>query len=251
VKIRNGFVSNSSSTSFILAYDKKSVMTDPRDIVDFIDNNLRNEIYFRTEMCDGEDLFALDTHQKNYLLKHKKRFIKYNDGTELVTDYTGDPDENGNYPKKEVPHVTAITRVFDLFQDPWDFVRPEVDMSDIPEVEITNEEINRYYSDKENNPDIKKKIDESMKRDNIRYQREHELRDQKRQEAMDKVTKQVLYNNVIDPEDLVVEQVWIDNDSCDPDGTGDYQFPERYFGLEEDTYYEPIGDPDLDEEEEE
>ena len=39
MKIRNGFVSNSSSSSFVLAYDKTGIMTDPKDIVAFIDNN--------------------------------------------------------------------------------------------------------------------------------------------------------------------------------------------------------------------
>lgn len=248
MKVRNGFVSNSSSSSFIIAYDKTGNITDANEIVNYIDNNLRSEILFKSDLCDGWDMFFLDMHQKNYLLKHKKRFIKYSGVEDILTDWSADKDENGNYPTYKAPHVEAFTKVFSFYHYPYEYDNPEVDMSDIPYVDISVEDgmaVVKGTATKEQ----KDRIEASNEWYRIKDERVHNEITRKKDELLNELRNNLLKEGA-DPDNLVINIIEVDNDSCDPDGNYDYEFAPRYFGLDEDTYYEPVGDPDLEEENE-
>lgn len=251
MKFRNGFVSNSSSSSYLIAYDKSRVLTDPQAIVDFIDNHPRQAVAFMSNMLDGDDVFWLDDHQKRYLLKHRKRFVKWNEGTQKVKDYsqwedddTGMPDWD-KIPEKDSPYVTAITLLYEFYHYPYEYERPEIDMSDWPEDTCTFADsmaVIQGTADEE----TKKRVDLSTKRENERYKREKITRKKKKEEFLTKV-RDKLISKIDNPDNLVVKLIEVDNRSCDPDGSYESEFAERYFGLDEETYWEEDGDPDLDE----
>ena len=229
MKFRNGFVSNSSSSSFVLAYDDRKVMTDPEKIVDFIDNNLRKDILFWGSYGEGEDMFELGIDQKNYLLNHKKRFVKYNTGTFIDDVYVDDDSPKGYHvEKEEKPYLTAIAEVYDFHETGLDYERTEADMSDFPEP--TDGDWSTYWAEQR--------------------KRERALWIEKKKNYIDKEKKYLLERG-IDPEHLVVKIVNVDNNNCDPDGSYDSDFAPRYFGLQEYTYYREQGDPELNEEEDE
>lgn len=251
MKIRNGFVSNSSSSSYVLAFDKTKVLTNPQDIVNFIDNNPRQEIFFVSELCDGQDIFSLSSHQKRYLLKHRKRFIKWNEGTETVKDFSQWEDDDTDMPswdeipEKEVPLVTGLTGVYEFYHYPheWDFL--DVDILDLPEDKCTFEDrlaVSAGTADEE----TKKRVELSIEREKERERIEKIFEKRQKEEFLAKVRNKYL-NKIDNPDNLVVKLVNKDYKSCSSNGAYGYEFAERYFGLDEDTYYESDGDPDLDE----
>ena len=72
--IRNGFVSNSSSSSFLLRGG--TIMHTPQEIVDNIDKF--NTIYIVGDLLSsGYDIFELDWELKDIVKHHSERFIKY------------------------------------------------------------------------------------------------------------------------------------------------------------------------------
>ena len=84
--------------------------------------------------------------------------------------------------------------------------------------------------------------------------RERALWAEKKQNYIDKEKKYLTSEDIsknIDPKHLVIKIVEVDNCSCDPEGNYDSDFAPRYFGLDEDTYYEKQSDPDINEEDEE
>lgn len=250
MKIRSGFVSNSSSSSFVLAYDKTGILTNPKDIVEYVDAHPRKNIMFISDLADGWDVFELDMKQKNYLLRHKKRFIKYNQDPVKTIDWEADVGEDEDYPEIEIPAVTAYTKVLSFYHYPHEYETPEVDMSDIEEVFFTLEEA--IAATKDNAPEeLRKRADRSNECWRIREERERAARKKQREDFIEEVNSRLLEKENILPENLVVKIIEVDNDSCDPDGSYDSEFATRYFGLDEDTYYEENEDPELFEEKEE
>ena len=242
MKIRTGFVSNSSSSSYLIAYDNSAILTDPKEIADYIDENLRSPIMFKSDLCEGWDLFELDMKQKSYLLRHRKRFEKFCKGTTAYTDYTAEKDENGNYPEIQIPIVQALTNVYRFYPYPYEWETPEVDMSDVPKVELTTEESIKGLSD-DADEETKARFKESNNWYTIRCNRQTEARQQKKKDYIQEITEKVIAEGA-NPDTLKVELIEVDYSNCDPDGTSDWEFPERYFGLDEDTWYEDIVDPD-------
>ena len=245
MKIRNGFVSNSSSSSFLVAYDKSKILTKPEDIVKYIDENPRNEITFKSDANDGWDFFTLDMHQKNYLLNHKERFIKYNQGTVSYTDY-GDWDEEyaegKEYPEIQIPRVQALTEVYRCQSDEYEYRAPDVDMSDMELPATTIEDsikVRNGEADDETTTRVKKSDEWYKTKEN----RERTARRQARKKAIEDMREELLKSEKVDPENLVVEYMNIDYNSCDPDGSYDSEFAERYFGLDSSTYYDKPGTP--------
>lgn len=85
--IRNGFVSNSSSSSFLLRGG--TIMHAPQEIVDNIDKF--NTIYIVGDLLStGYDIFELDWELKNIVKHHSDRFIKY----AKINYAFGNPDES-------------------------------------------------------------------------------------------------------------------------------------------------------------
>ena len=76
MKFRNGFVSNSSSSSFILKSD--GVTLDKKGTVEWLKNpeNRNKEILIvGEEMADGDDIFYLSDSMKEFILEHEERFL--------------------------------------------------------------------------------------------------------------------------------------------------------------------------------
>lgn len=246
MKIRSGFVSNSSSSSFILAYDKTDVLTNPKDIVDYISNHLRTNILFKSDLCDGYDVFELDMKQKNFLLKHKKRFIQYNHDPVTVTDWDAEVEPGESLPEIEVPSVIAYPGVFSFYPYPYEYKTPEVDISDIEDISITNEEIIESMKDTASD-ELKEKVKKANDIYRILNEREREAYKKQKEDYIEEV-RQSLIKKGVNSENLIVELIDVDNRSCDPDGFYDSEFAPRYFGLDENLYYEETGDPDLEDE---
>lgn len=73
--IRNCFVSNSSSSSFILkAKDSSYIMKTPKEIVDNLDKYCRIIVVGR-DMGDGDDIFELEPEIIETIKKYTQRFI--------------------------------------------------------------------------------------------------------------------------------------------------------------------------------
>lgn len=240
MKYRQGFVSNSSSSSYLIAYDVSAILSNPKEIADYIDNNLRSPIMFKSDLCEGWDLFELDMKQKSYLLRHRKRFEKFCKGTVKYTDYTVNPGKDGKYPEIDIPFIQALTNVYRFYPYPYEWETPEVDMSDIPCPEMSMEESIEAHKE-DASPELKEKARLQANWSLIKCNRQTEARHQKQKDYIEKI-RQELTEEGADPSTLKVELIEVDHRSCDPDGNSDWEFPERYFGLDEDTWYEDIAD---------
>ena len=215
MKFRNGFVSNSSSSSYILAYDDRNVIIDPKDIADFIKDNLRENVLFWGPGGEGDDIFELGMNQKNFLLKRTKRFIQFCKGTFKDDVYVQDDSEQGyHWEKVDRPYVRAISNPYRFFESRLDYDSESPDMSDVPEPK-DGESWESYYK--------------------IQADRERDLWDKKKKECINKVRKDLISKGV-DDEHLKIETVLVDNNSCDPDNWSESEFAPRYFGLQDTTY---------------
>ena len=87
--IRSGFVSNSSSSSFILkAKDSSYIMKTPKEIVDNLDKYHRIIVVGR-DMGDGDDIFELEPEIIETIKKYTQRFID----NAPIKFAVGDPEE--------------------------------------------------------------------------------------------------------------------------------------------------------------
>lgn len=76
MKIRNGFVSNSSSSSFILKSD--GVTLDKKGTLEWIknpENKGKRLLVIGEQMNEGDDIFYLDGIKENFILEHEERFL--------------------------------------------------------------------------------------------------------------------------------------------------------------------------------
>lgn len=110
MKIRNGFVSNSSSSSFYMAYDKTQVTSDPAVIVKFLNEYPDEPVILRgIDLGEGEDIFFLNEEQKSLIRKFPDEFIALNSKPytkEILIDF--ETDEHGYEWKKVTgPRITA------------------------------------------------------------------------------------------------------------------------------------------------
>ena len=96
--IRAGFVSNSSSSSFILRY-KTNKMTTPKEVLDNLDKF--EEIYVvGRDLCSGYDVFELTYEMKRVIKNFPERWIKYAE----IQYAVGDPIERRALTWEESEH---------------------------------------------------------------------------------------------------------------------------------------------------
>lgn len=77
MKTRAGFVSNSSSSSFMMTLEDKShVLRDIYEIISYIkDNPDKDILILGPELSEGIDAFIPDKEMKNFILENQDRFI--------------------------------------------------------------------------------------------------------------------------------------------------------------------------------
>lgn len=129
MKIRNGFVSNSSSSSYLLCYNDGSLLKDAEDILKFLEKDVHSEVLLiGKDLGDGRDVQWLDKNQKKLILRFPELWKK--NGNEvfgvIVTEDVvyasneyglfGDPEEvKKNREELEKTHQ----HVDEILQDNW------------------------------------------------------------------------------------------------------------------------------------
>ena len=107
MKIRNGFVSNSSSSSFILGCNNAPL--NRAQTVEYLKNNPNaNILVVGASINDGDDIFFLDKRMIDFILDHEERFLAsfaewraYVDPTKFVFDVRESWDYEGPEDDKE------------------------------------------------------------------------------------------------------------------------------------------------------
>lgn len=81
MKIREGFVSNSSSTSFIIGFDERKILTSPREIYRYLKEDLGADItILGMKLSEGFDIFKLEGDIKTHFVENHKDYL----GAEFV-----------------------------------------------------------------------------------------------------------------------------------------------------------------------
>lgn len=218
MKVRAGFVSNSSSSSFILVYDKTKVYDTPDSIIDFLNAGYQDRpsmlpIFDGGDCCEGRDMYELPADYEELIRKFPDQFKSV----------------SGNMGVK----VYGRAKLFhDAEERSWG--QPEIDMSDVPYVDITAEDLNEYAK-ADCSEETKKKFQASN-----RYYKELEER---RKEMCEKenlrsieIAKERLIENGSKAEDIESSRLFVDYSTTDTDEndfvatyfTSDYSDEETY-----------------------
>lgn len=235
MKIRNGFVSNSSSSSFILVYDKTKVTTNPEDIVDILKREPNCDMLIKGwELANGDDIFELDEEQKSLIRKFSDRFIKLNEG-EVERDHYEENPETGEWEfvKHKSPAIEAYMDYL-IWESPNQWREPEVDMSDIENPNLSLDEIVNHADD----PEVIRKKELSENYYKIRGQRQQEARKAEKEKLVAEMTNNLLKRGV-SAENVAYEEVDKDNNTSEENNI---DFAERYLTQEyfEDTNYDSL-----------
>lgn len=231
MKIRSGFVSNSSSSSFILAYDKTKVLNGPEAIVEHITKNPDADILIRgKELSDGDDIFELSISQRRLIRKFSKRFIQHNQGERVHTDYIYDSPDETSYHKEQrmVPNIVGYVN-YRLWSTPFDWNEPEVDMSGVENPKIDLEEM-LDPAKRDDTYEARKEKSENYYR--IKEQRTREARAKAKrglqEEIIEDITSHDFQGTTPKREDVTSEEIYKDNRSSDEDYADLSDFAERY-----------------------
>lgn len=132
MKIRSGFVSNSSSSSDLLCYDDCSLLKDAKAILQFLKKDMNSEVLLiGKEFGEGRDILWLSQDEKRLILKFPDRWNKNGDkvyGVVFNTNalYSSDEDDL-NDPEKfkeRYQHVDIVERDYcstDLLSEFFNF----------------------------------------------------------------------------------------------------------------------------------
>ena len=79
MKSRTGFVSNSSSTSYLISYKEEGFLKNAQEILEYIQKNKRCQLYILgKELSEGRDFFYLSNDMKKLILRFPEQWIKVN-----------------------------------------------------------------------------------------------------------------------------------------------------------------------------
>lgn len=139
MKIRNGFVSNSSSSSFLLVYDRdNSVISGAENIVNYIKEHPNEELYlYGGDLSDGVDFFLLEGEMKREILSYPESFIKKN--KEVVRSHYD--EETSTFKDISYP-LQALKGSSLLYMDDL-FISDDTAYEEIDGVKLTEEEAKR------------------------------------------------------------------------------------------------------------
>lgn len=147
MKIRNGFVSNSSSSSFLLGCTKENKIVGGRNIVDYI---REHEDAFITlnlgDLNEGDDIFELTHDMKRLILRFPEEFIN---GVSHLYEYKDIGDDWKRVPFEPVAYVDSVMRSNDycsFYPEDEDGVTEEDLRKDILK-RIPDAEIEQVYVD--------------------------------------------------------------------------------------------------------
>lgn len=240
MKFRCGFVSNSSSSSFIIGYDKSKVLTNPEDIVKYVKENpydrggWGDEDLFRgNDFCEGEDIFSLNSDMRKLIRLFSEDFISKNRGTEIRESYNS---ETKSYDEEEFPKVRFYMDVSKR-STPFEYSSPSIDMSDIP-YEPDND-VWTLLSKKEGTltEEEKERIRKFKEYDKIFSERTQKAIKDKTDEVKKDIEEELL-NRGVSKENISFEQISIDYRSGNEVELED--FAERYIMNE--YYYSDSND---------
>ena len=99
MQIRSGFVSNSSSSSFIITYDPKNILKDTYELIDYISNHDVTVpiLVIGKEFSSGNDLFYLTPEMISWFIENKSKICLAYDGFIGLIDPTTASSEEDDF----------------------------------------------------------------------------------------------------------------------------------------------------------
>lgn len=134
MKVRYGFVSNSSSCAYLLIYKENSVTTDPLEVIKALQEHPDQDVIFDGgPFGEGSDIFPLDSDMKSLIRKFPKEFAAQCSGMQDDTEYHF--NGNGTYTTtvRQIPKLVAYIGDALLVPCPEEsYTEWDVDMTDVP-----------------------------------------------------------------------------------------------------------------------
>ena len=127
MKIRNGFVSNSSSSSYLLCYEDENLLKNAEEILEFLKKDLYSEVLMiGKDLGDGRDVIWLNKNQKKLILRFPEHWKR--NGEEIFGVVVTDG-------------VVYASNEYGLFED------PEKIRKDREELERTHQHVDEILQD--------------------------------------------------------------------------------------------------------
>lgn len=76
MKTRNGFVSNSSSTSYLIGFKEENLLSDTGELLEYLEKSDGSDVFvIGKKLSSGRDLFVPEGKIREWLLDHKDELI--------------------------------------------------------------------------------------------------------------------------------------------------------------------------------